>query len=162
MEMKKILIVSDTHGKHGGLKEALKREQPIDMLIHCGDVEGGDEEIRELADCPVHMVCGNNDFFCDLPKEEDFRIGKYHVLLTHGHYYYISMGTELLRDDARARGYNLVMFGHTHRPCLEQYEDITVLNPGSLSYPRQEGRHPSYMRMELDEQGEAHFTICYL
>ena len=35
----KVLIVSDTHGKEGNLKEAIRREQPIDMLIHCGDVE---------------------------------------------------------------------------------------------------------------------------
>ena len=27
---------------------------------------------------------------------------------------------------------------------------------------RVEGRKPSYMLMELDRQGEAHFTICYL
>lgn len=39
----KVLIVSDTHGKEGNLKEAIRREQPIDMLIHCGDVEGARE-----------------------------------------------------------------------------------------------------------------------
>ena len=52
---------------------------------------------------------------------------------------------------------------HTHKPHLEYCRDgLVVLNPGSLSYPRQEGRKPSYMLMELDHQGEAHFTICYL
>lgn len=52
--------------------------------------------------------------------------------------------------------------GHTHRPYLEQDKGITVLNPGSLSYPRQEGRKPSYMIMDLDRNGEAHFTINYI
>lgn len=46
------------------------------------------------------MVAGNNDFFCDLPREDEFEIGKYRVLLTHGHYYYISMGTEMLKEEA--------------------------------------------------------------
>ena len=131
----KILVVSDTHGRNEALKELLGRVKPIDMLIHCGDAEGSEDYIRTVAECPVHIVAGNNDFFSELPKEEEFCIGKYHVLLTHGHYYYISMGTEMLKEDARARGFNLVMFGHTHRPYLEQDPDITILNPGSLSYP---------------------------
>ena len=158
----KILIISDTHGKTGALKELLKKVKPIDMLIHCGDMEGSEDDIRKAADCPVHIVAGNNDFFCDLPKEDEFCLGKYHVLVTHGHYYYISMGTELLKEDARARGFNLVMFGHTHRPYLEQAGDITILNPGSLCYPRQEGRRPSYVMMNIDQQGEAHYELCYL
>lgn len=158
----KILVVSDTHGRDGALKEILEQEKPLDMLIHCGDVEGSEDLICAMAQCPVHMVAGNNDFFTELPKEADFQIGKYRVLLTHGHYYYISMGTEMLKEDARARGFQLVMFGHTHRPYLEENSDITLLNPGSLSYPRQEGRKPSYLVMELDDMGEAHFTHRYL
>lgn len=158
----KVLIVSDTHGRDGTLKYLLEQVKPIDMLVHCGDVEGSEDYIRSLADCPVHMVAGNNDFFCDLPKEEEFLIGKYRVLLTHGHYYYITMGTQMIKEDAKARGFDIVMFGHTHRPYLEQDKGITVLNPGSLSYPRQEGRKPSYMIMDLDRNGEAHFTINYI
>lgn len=158
----KVLIVSDTHGRDTALKNLLASVKPIDMLVHCGDVEGSEDYIRTMAECPVHMVAGNNDFFCDLPREEEFLIGKYRVLLTHGHYYYITMGTEMIKEDARARGFDIVMFGHTHRPYLEQAGDIVVLNPGSLSYPRQEGRKPSYIIMDLDRQGEAHFTINYL
>ncbi len=29
-------------------------------------------------------------------------------------------------------------------------DDIIAVNPGSLSYPRQEGRQPSYAIMEID------------
>ncbi|MCI9683006.1 MAG: metallophosphoesterase [Lachnospiraceae bacterium] len=158
----KILIVSDTHGRDTTLKHLLAQVKPIDMLIHCGDVEGSEDYIRGMADCPVHIVAGNNDFFCELPKEEEFLIGKYRVLLTHGHYYYITMGTQMIKEDGRARGFDIVMFGHTHRPYLEQDKDIVVLNPGSLSYPRQEGRKPSYILMELDREGQAHFTINYI
>lgn len=160
--MGKILIVSDTHGKHTNLEKVLKSVKPIDMLIHCGDVEGGEETIKRLAGCPVHMVAGNNDFFSDLPREEEFALEGYNVLLTHGHYYYISMGTDMLKEDARARGFDLVMFGHTHRPYLERAKDITLLNPGSISYPRQDGRKPSYIIMDIDRRGEAHFTVNYL
>lgn len=54
------------------------------------------------------------------------------------------------------------MFGHTHKPCLDMRKGITVLNPGSLSFPRQDGRRPSYMLMEIDREGEAHYTVNYL
>ncbi len=35
----RILIVSDTHGRHSNLDEVLEREKNIDMLLHLGDVE---------------------------------------------------------------------------------------------------------------------------
>ncbi len=132
-----------------------------DMLIHCGDVEGSEDFIRSIAGCPVHMVAGNNDFFTDLKKEEEFYIGDYKVWLTHGHNYYVSMGTEFIREEAKSRGVDIVMFGHTHRPYLEQGK-VTVLNPGSLSYPRQEGRRPSYILMELDAKGQTYYHINYI
>ncbi len=91
---------------------------------------------------------GNNDFFSELPREEEFDIGKYHAFITHGHYYYVSMGCETIIEEGRSRGADIVMFGHTHRPFFEK--DGLTLNPGSLSYPRQEGRKGSYMIMEMD------------
>ena len=41
-------------------------------------------------------------------------------------------------------------------------KDLIALNPGSLSYPRQEGRLPSYAIMEIDRDEKVHFTIAYL
>ena len=157
----KILIVSDTHRRDGSLTGVLDMVGTPDMLIHCGDVEGSEDFIRSIAGCPVHMVAGNNDFFSDLKKEEEFYIGDYKVWLTHGHNYYVSMGTEFIREEAKSRGVDIVMFGHTHRPYLEQGK-VTVLNPGSLSYPRQEGRRPSYILMELDAKGQTHYHINYI
>ena len=109
----KILIVSDTHRRDGNLTEVLEMEKPFDCLIHLGDAEGSEDYIRELAECPVHIVCGNNDFFCDLPKEEEFMLGNYKVLITHGHYYYVSLDTQELRTQAEVRGVDIAMLGHT-------------------------------------------------
>ena len=97
-----------------------------------------------------------------LPRELEFELGGCKVLITHGHYYYVSLNTEELRRQARTRGKDIVMFGHTHKPYLDVQEGLTVLNPGSLSYPRQEGRRPSYIWMEIDEEGKAHYEIRYL
>ena len=110
----------------------------------------------------MEAVAGNNDFFSDLPGEREIKIGKYKVLLTHGHYYYVNSGIRHIKREAIARGIDIAMFGHTHRPMLEQEDGVVVLNPGSISYPRQEGRAPSYIVMELDETGEASFSVEYI
>lgn len=161
MQMR-ILIVSDTHRHDGNLEKVLKKIGHIDCLIHLGDVEGSEDYIREIAGCPSYIVSGNNDFFCDLPREEEVMLGRYRALLTHGHYYYVSLDTQELKRQAVSRGFDIVMFGHTHRPCLEIEKEYTILNPGSISYPRQEGRKPSYIIMEIDKDGEAHYTVNYL
>ena len=82
----KILIVSDTHRKNENLEIVLEQEKPIDLLIHLGDGEGCEDYIEVLAECPLEIVAGNNDFFTELPGEKMISIGKYKVLLTHGHY----------------------------------------------------------------------------
>lgn len=158
----KILIVSDTHGRESNLVKALEKTGPIDALIHLGDVEGSEDYIRTLTEAPVYMVGGNNDYFTDLPSEEIVELGKYRALITHGHYYYVSWNVDRLKEEAENRQVDIVMYGHTHRPYLEITPGLTILNPGSLSLPRQEGRKPSYMVMEIDRKGEAHYTICYL
>lgn len=158
----KILIVSDTHRKDTNLEKVLAAEKPIDRLIHLGDSEGTEQKIQKMADCPMDIVCGNNDYFGDLPKEIDRMLGGYRALLTHGHYYYVSLDTKMLSREAHARGYDIAMYGHTHRPRLEEKNGLILLNPGSLSYPRQEGRKPSYIIMELNEDGKAQFQIKYL
>ena len=130
----RVLIISDTHRRDDRFLELIKRVKPIDMLIHCGDSEGS----------------------------EDLYLGKYKVWLTHGHNYYVSMGNSMLKEEAQARGVDIVMYGHTHKPVIDMEKDITAINPGSLSFPRQEGRRPSYILMELDKDGQAHYHLNYL
>lgn len=158
----KILIVSDTHRKNDLYVALCEKYAPLDMVIHCGDIEGSEFIISKAAGCPVKMVSGNNDFFSDTKRDEEFYIGKYKVWLTHGHHYYVSMGNEILKDEARSRGIDIVMYGHTHRPIIEREHDLITINPGSLTYPRQEGRKPSYIIMEIDESQEVHLELKYL
>lgn len=156
----KILIVSDTHGRHDSLLKVLRREEPVDMLIHCGDTEGGEDWIRQHTRClSVPIVRGNNDFFSSLPPELELDIAGIHVFITHGHGYGISMGTERLVEEAASRKAGIVMCGHTHRPMAEKTDGIWVINPGSLSYPRQEGHDPTYIIMTAEEGEEPKFSI---
>ncbi len=157
----KILIVSDTHGRHETLLKVLRKEEPADMLVHCGDTEGEEDWIRLHTQClSVPIVKGNNDFFSRLPSELELDIAGLHVFITHGHAYGVSMGTERLIEEALSRKADIVMYGHTHRPMIERQDNLWVINPGSLSYPRQEGHDPTYIVMTLNKGEQPDFRLC--
>lgn len=158
----KVLVVSDTHGRDESLEMAVALEQPFDYLIHCGDVEGREFFIEALAECPCTIVAGNNDFFSELPREEEFFVGGSHIFITHGHYYYVSMNENRLKEEAKGRGVDIAMYGHTHRPALSQEDGVTILNPGSIAYPRQTGRKASYMIMEVQDGNSPKFELKYI
>lgn len=158
----KILVVSDTHGCAERLALVKKQVGEVDMLIHAGDIEGQEDYIRKLFDCPLFMVAGNNDWGSNLKRELTFRIDDYRFFVTHGHSYGVSLGTERLLDEAISRSANICIFGHTHYPTLFKRENVTMMNPGSIAYPRQVGRKPTYGIIEIDTDHIAHFSIGQL
>ncbi len=99
------------------------RKNGLDMLIHLGDVEGDEDYIPAVADCPVHMVRGNNDFFSESAwKKKNLMVER--IMYLHAWTsYYVSMG-ETRKGEARGRGADIVMYGHTHRPFLKEEEDL--------------------------------------
>ena len=160
--MQKIMVVSDTHGHHENLKKALRTEGDIDLLIHLGDSEGEEDYIAALTDCETIIVAGNCDYFSRLDKEGMFQMGNKKVFMTHGHYYSVSLGTEVIIDEAVSREADVVMFGHTHKPVVAEENGIMVINPGSISYPRQENRKPSYIIIAIDNENEFNYEIKYI
>ena len=113
-----------------------------EFVIHCGDVEGGEDDIRCSVKCPLYLVAGNNDYFCALPRDLEKQLFGHRVFIT--------------------RDCDIAFFGHTHRPEVSYGNGCYIVNPGSLSYPRQEGRKPSFCIWEVDDKGQDHFTIGYL
>ena len=158
----KILIVSDTHGRHSAFDKALKEAGKIDALVHLGDTEGGEDYIEAVCGCPAYVLAGNNDFFSDNIREMEVVFGTKKAFMTHGHYYYVSLGPERIIEEGKMRNADIVMFGHTHKPFLEMIDGMIVLNPGSLSYPRQEGRKGSYIMMEIEPDCDVKCEIKYL
>ena len=156
----KILIVSDTHKKNENYFNVVRMQAP-DMVIHCGDAEGCEEVLSQAAGCPFHIVLGNNDFFSYLPRELELEVEGFKVWVTHGHNYYVSMGNETIKREAVIKGVDIVLYGHTHRPVIDKEGGVIAVNPGSISYPRQDGHRPSYAIMEVKEN-KVHFTIEYL
>lgn len=158
----KILIVSDSHGRNHYLSRVLDKVGDIDLFLHLGDLEGSEDFIETFVNCRIEMISGNNDYFTEIPREKLIKIGKYTVFMTHGHQHSVYFGTEKLKEAAKKRNADIVMYGHTHMPSIDQSGDVIAINPGSITQPRQPGRQPSFILMEIDSKGEAHFTINYV
>ncbi len=163
----KILVVSDTHGSLRGMEAAIKEEGRVDWIMHLGDVDRQEDEIAALAavaDSRLACIKGNNDYYSPLSAELMLEICGYKIWMTHGHRYEPYTGTAALKNTGIFKGVDIVMYGHTHIPSVEidRESKITVINPGSISQPRQPGRQPSYIVMEAEEGKEPSYEIKYL
>ena len=66
---------------------------------------------------------------------------------------------KVIEQEAVARGMDIVMFGHTHRPVIIVEDNITLINPGSISYPRQADGIPTYIILEINDNNEFNFEL---
>lgn len=134
----KLLVVSDTHGHGAVLREAPRRHRDADMIIHTGDGAPDFLLSPEPDGIPKVAVRGNCDFFSGkIPDEEALTLEGVRILITHGHKYNVKFSAARLAAEARRRGFDLVIFGHTHEKC-EKYipaegdlPPLYLFNPGA-------------------------------
>lgn len=158
----KILVVSDTHGNCEYLEKVLETHNDIQLLIHLGDVCGDGDYIEVIAPCEAVIVSGNNDYFGNYSREKIIEREGNKFFLTHGHYYGVHHSVEQLVNRGSELGANVVMYGHTHIPQINIYNDIYCINPGSLSLPRQVGKEKSYIIITIDSKKKMNFELCYI
>lgn len=164
--MLRILIMSDSHGRNENVELAIAqvREEigEFQMLIHLGDV-GDARELESLAGVPCYIVRGNTDYDAKLLNANVIEAGGHRIFATHGHLYQVDMRLDLLWFAALENDCDIAMYGHTHVPYLEEDpDDITILNPGSISKPRQADHRYTYMVMEIDDEDEVTYELRYV
>ena len=164
--MLRILVMSDSHGRNENVELAIAqvREEigEFQMLIHLGDV-GDAREIESLAGVPCYIVRGNTDYDVKLLNANVIEAGGHRIFATHGHLYQVDMRLDLLRFAALENDCDIAMYGHTHVPYLEEdTDDVTILNPGSISKPRQADHRYTYMVMEIDDEDEVTYELRYV
>lgn len=158
----RVFVVSDSHGRNTYLNRALEEAGEFDYFLHLGDLEGSEDFIEAFVDTPKEMISGNNDYFSTIDREKMIELEGHKIFMTHGNRYGVYSGTDRLFEEGVNRGADIVLFGHTHCPCVEQENGIILLNPGSITHPRQEGRIPSYAIMNLNEDGSVEVEIKYV
>lgn len=159
--MIKIVIVSDSHGNRDTLRYAIRQEQPFQMLIHAGDVEDDIDDILppKYREYEVHCVRGNCDWGNQYPAQDLIAVKgdgwQRNIFVTHGHRYGVRSDDSALLHEARNQLADVAIYGHTHIPvCYEAQDGILVINPGSVTFPRQLDRKRTYAVLFIDDDGD--------
>lgn len=155
----KLFVISDTHRQIDKAKEVFARLHDIDCIIHLGDYTADAIRLERELETEVISVPGNMD---GSSSSDDFKIldtecGK--LLLTHGHMDQVKVSPLNLCYRAQEHNCIAALFGHTHRPVYEQANGIYLVNPGSLSRPR-DGSQGSYSIVTTTPDG-FHCAIVY-
>ena len=150
--MKKILVLSDSHGNVNNMILAVEREIP-DMIIHLGDCWGDAVNLRtRFPDMQIEQVPGNCD--CRMEMEERIlQIEGFDVLICHGHTLRVKESCLSLQYAAQERGVDVALFGHTHKVFYDRHNKVVYLNPGSIGAPGYQ-TPPSYGILYLDEENK--------
>ena len=160
----KWMIASDIHGSAFYCRQMTERfaAERADRLLLLGDLlyhgprndlprdYAPKEVIAMLNPLAQSILCvrGNCDTEVDqmvlsFPILADYALlteGSTLIFATHGHHFHADALPPLQRGD-------VLLHGHTHIPLCTEQNGITVLNPGSVSIPKEQSAH-SYMLLE--------------
>ena len=160
----KLMFASDIHGSAYYCRKMLEAYQAEEAgrLILLGDIlyhgprndlpkEYAPKEVIAMLNPIKNDICavrGNceaevDQMVLDFPVMADYALilyGERHIYATHGHIYNENNLPPLKNGD-------ILIHGHTHVLKAEKREDYTLLNPGSVSIPK-EGNPPTYAVLE--------------
>lgn len=166
--MRKI-VVSDIHGSIDSvhhLLDAMNHHQ-INEVIALGDFlyhgprnpipdhYAPKEVIEILNTLDITAVRGNCDAEVDqmmlkfpiMETSKDFMIGKKQCVMTHGH---------IINPDAMPDHADILLYGHVHLPIAKKENEHFILNPGSITLPKE--NNPRTYAV-LDESSFAIYTL---
>lgn len=138
-----IAIISDTHDNIPNIEKFLTwlKFQDISLIIHCGDLCAPAILTKILApnfSGEIHLVYGN---VCDRESLKE-NVKEFKNVKLHGDFgeiekegrkiafvHYPDEGKKL----AESQKYDIVFYGHTHKPWEEKMGKTLLVNPGNLA-----------------------------
>jgi len=139
----KIAIISDSHDNVPNLEKALAiiKNQGVELIIHCGDLCAPSMLSKVIApdfQGEIHIVHGNvgdPDLLEKIAKKftnvtvhgeiGEIKIENKKIAFTH----FPEEGKKL----AESQKYDIVFYGHTHKPWEEKINKCRLVNPGTLA-----------------------------
>lgn len=157
-DIMKLFFISDIHGSLYYLKKALEafHREKGDQIVILGDAlyhgprnplpkDYNPKEVAALLNeykDKIIAVRGNCDsevdqMMIDYPMMSEYAIILYNnrkLFGTHGHIYNKDKLPNLCKND-------VLIHGHTHVPVAEKVDEIYLLNPGSITLPKENNPH---------------------
>jgi len=125
----KIAVVSDTHNNWNNFEKAINwiKKENIQFILHCGDITTIEtlNSSKNIFAGQIEFVKGNGDFNLNLPEKKEIEIAKKKIAFTHF--------PKIAKILAESGKYDLVFYGHTHKPWEEKVGNCRLINPGELA-----------------------------
>lgn len=126
-------IVSDTHDNVKNFLKAIHwlNAEGIEVMLHCGDICTQDtiDQAHSHFKGALHLVRGNGDYdLHEVADTKEIELGRKRIFFNHY--------PDTARKMADGDKYDLVFYGHTHRPWEETIGKCRLVNPGELAGQR--------------------------
>jgi len=135
---RKIIIISDSHDNLPNIDEALRiiKREKIETMIHCGDLTSVRtlNYLRRNFFGKIYLALGNADYNLEEKEEDNLKI--------FSDFGEICLGDKKIgfcHEPAKAKkflaegGFDLIFYGHTHRPWEENIGRTRFINPGNVA-----------------------------
>lgn len=151
--MKRVIAISDTHSHSlAELPTSLLEDiEASDIVLHAGDSDDNNfiDELSHFCKC-LYAVRGNCDAFSSLPEKLSVEIEGVRISINHGAGSH-SNALDRAYGRCKADEPNIIVFGHIHKPLIEERDGITIINPGSVLYSRDRVHKGSYAKIIIDK-----------
>jgi putative phosphoesterase len=138
-------VISDTHGLLR--PEAFEALRGSDHILHAGDI-GSQEILERLGQlAPVQAIRGNVDvenWTHSIPVSLQVDLGGVKFFMIHNR-------ADLKVRSLRTLKVKVVIFGHSHKPLIENSDGVLYFNPGSAG-PRRFKLPISVGRIRITEE----------
>lgn len=155
--MKRVIVVSDSHGDVTGLREAFEQalhHDTVDVAVFLGDGMDDFETVRSMLytqGTVCYAVCGNNDWGRREAGEVLFLVNGVRFYACHGHQRYVKYGLDRLWYAAQEREAQVALYGHTHREKIDLERNVTMINPGAIC--ERYGKRSAYAEICVEDNG---------
>ncbi|MBI5037427.1 MAG: YfcE family phosphodiesterase [Candidatus Kerfeldbacteria bacterium] len=141
----KLAIISDTHDNWANIDKVLAylKNEKAEAMIHCGDVCAPITMVRiaEAFPGPIYLSLGNvdGDPFRMLTKIQDGSAKNVTIYQEIGEFTLdnkkiaINHYPDIAKKLAQSGEYDLVFYGHNHKPWEETIGSTRMINPGNVA-----------------------------
>ena len=152
---KTIGVLSDTHLANVDNHYRSQKKHAFsgcDAIIHAGDLTNT-AVLDVFDDKEIYAVHGNMCSFATrtaLPETLTFTIEGFRFGVYHGDGAGYDMATGLI---SRFDDVDCIIFGHTHRPLVQQFDSVLFVNPGTFRGTGRYGGAGTYGLLTIDAGG---------
>lgn len=150
----KIGIISDTHDQTLRIKKAVEifNQKAVGLVVHCGDlVSPFTLQFYQELKSPIKFLFGNNTGdvvwhpVCAAKAGlRDYEFSTFYSLMIDGKRIAVYHGErpEITSALIKCGEYDCLFTGHDHLARVEQYGQVLLINPGTLTDHYEEGMIP--------------------